>query len=217
MPDPERAARPRFLVAARSRRGLTQLLGSLALVGPLGRVGSADTAAKKKRKKKPICRPAPCASVVTSYCFHGHDAGAGARDEIGQPFFALRKGRLDRVEVTAGAGPGGEFAFEIRDLNQGVGISSAPVLAAATVTVPALAPGNEQLVTARFATNAILTVGEQYALVIRQLQIGDGTLFQKALAGGCFGAGDFLFRMSNEPDFTTSPGQKLEHTVYVAP
>ena len=217
MDDPNPEARPRFLTAAPSRRGLTQLLGSLALVGPLVRVGSIDTAAKKKRKKKPICRPAPCAAVVTSYCFHGHDAGAGARDEIGQPFFAMRKGRLDRVEATAGAGPGGDFAFEIRDLNQGMGISSAPVLAAATVTVSPLARGNEQLVTARFATNAILTVGEQYAIVIRQLQIGDGTLFYKSLAARCFGGGDFLFRMSNETTFTSSPGQKLEHTVYVVP
>ncbi len=217
MDDPNRYARPRSFPAAPSRRGLTRLLGGLALVGGLGRVGSTDTAAKKKRKKKPACRCAPSAAVVASYCFHGSDAGSGGRDEIGQPFIALREGRLDRVEVTAGEGPGGEFELEIRDLNQGAGISSAPVLAAATETLPAIARGGKHEVAARFATDAILTAGFQYALVIRQLQIGDGTRFQQALAGECFGPGEFLFKMSNETTFTTSPGVKLEHTVYVVP
>jgi hypothetical protein len=196
---------------------MTRFLGALALVGSLGRVDSTSAAARKKRKKKPTCRPAPNPAVVASYCFHGHDAGSGGRDEIAQPFLALRQGRLDRVEVTAGEGPGGEFELEIRDLNQGAGISSAPVLAAARVTLPAIAPGGERLVTARFATNAILTAGFQYAVVVRQLQIGDGTRFQKALATGCFDPGVFLFRLRNETQFTTQPGVKLEHAVYVVP
>jgi hypothetical protein len=217
MDDPKPEARPRSLTVARSRRGLTLLLGGLALVGPLGRVGLTGSVAKKKRKKKPACRPAPSAAVVASYCFHGNDAGSGGRDEIGQPFIALREGRLDRLEVTAGEGPGGEFALEIRDLNQGAGISSAPVLAAATVILPVIARGGKHEVTARFATDAVLTAGFQYAVVIRQLRIGDGTRFQKAFAAGCFGPGDFLFKMSNETTFTSSPGEKLEHTVYVVP
>ncbi len=105
--------------AGRSRRGLGRLLGGLALAAPHGLAGPTEAAAKKKRKKKTKCRPARDDAVVASFCFRGDAVGSTRAYELGQQFFAWRQGRLDRVDVMARSGPGGQHVFEIRDLNQG--------------------------------------------------------------------------------------------------
>ncbi len=203
------------VLAHRSRRGLGRLVGALALAGPALLAAGGAGARKKKKGKKP-CRPARAEAVVASDCFHSATGASSKADELGFPFVARRGGRLDRVEVTALGGPGGDFALEVRDLNQGQGISTAPVLAAARVTLPALASG-ERRVTGRFGTGARLVAGDSYGLVVRFLGGDNNTPFRLEAGGRCAGDGVLLNRSVGEAQFTPVPGFKLEHTVYVVP
>jgi hypothetical protein len=198
----------------RSRRNLGHLLGGLAVAAPLV-VAGAPTSAKKKRKK---CRPVRDTATVASDCFSSGGPASSRNNQLGFPFVARRGGKLDRVDVTAVSGPGGAFAIEVRDLNQGQGISTAPVMATARVTVPAVAQGSNRLVTGRFATGARLATGDSYGLVIRFLGAGDNQHYFRLDNGGrCLGEGVLLTRSSGQEQFVPSPGLKLEHTVYVVP
>jgi hypothetical protein len=208
------------LTNAAARRAVVRLLaGALALAA----AGVHGGAARKKRKKKPKpacppCRPTPDAAAVAAFCYRGAQVGSSRASTLGQPFTAWRGGRLDRADVTARSGPGGQYAIEIRDLNQGQGISDAPVIGSATLTIAAIPQGDERLVTARFDSAAVLAAGNQYALVVRFLGQGDdGNYFKTANAATCFGPGDLQRKASGETAFTPSPGIKLEHTVYVLP
>jgi hypothetical protein len=121
------------------------------------------------------------------------------------------------VDLTALGGPGGPLEIEIRDLNQGQGISSAPVLATATQTLPSPVSG-ETLVTTRFATAARLSAGDSYGLVVRFLGEGSPPFFHPALAATCAGPGAALRRERGETQFSLIAAHvKLEHTVYVVP
>jgi hypothetical protein len=237
----------RSLVSVVSRRRLLAGLTGGLVAGVSVAVPREQTLAKKSKKPKQIticvngqtqktkkkgfqtrfpgatqgaCTtpPPPGAAVVASSCVGAGD-GAVRFNTLGQPFGAQRGGRLDRAEVTALAGPGGQYAIEIRDLNQGQGISSAPALASAPVTIPVIAQGSRQVVTAQFTTNATLTAANQYALVVRFLGAGETQQdFQTAPVAGCPGPGLLLYIPSGQTTFTPVPGErKLEHTVYVVP
>jgi hypothetical protein len=157
-------------------------------------------------------------AVVASYCVRTGGAGSSNAITLGQPFIARQGGRLDRVDLTARGGPGGPFAVEVRDLTQGQGIATAPVLASATITVPAIEQGNGQRVTARFTTTAVLTADGQYAILVRYLGDGeDSHSFQIADTNDCPGPGALLVQASGEITFTPYTDLKLEHTVYVVP
>lgn len=201
--------------ATRSRRNFGHLLGGLAVAAPLVAARSPAAARTKKRKK---CRPARDAATVASDCFSSGGPASSRHNQLGFPFVARRGGTLDRVDVTAVSGPGGQFAIEVRDLNQGQGISTAPVMATTRVTVPSVAQGSNRLVTGRFATGARLAAGNSYGLVVRFLGGGDNQHYFRLDNGGrCLGDGVFLYRSSGQEQFTPSPGLKLEHTVYVVP
>ena len=157
-------------------------------------------------------------AVVASYCVRSGGAGSSRVSTLGQPFIARQGGRLDRVDLHARSGPGGQYAIEVRDLNQGKGISTAPAIGVAEITVPAIAQGTGQRVTARFTTDAVLVAGDSYALVVRFLGQGDdGNYFQIANADACIDPGVLLLKASGETAFTPFPDAKLEHTIYVAP
>jgi hypothetical protein len=158
------------------------------------------------------------AAVVASYCARSGGAGSSRVSTLGQPFIARQAGWLDRVDLHVRSGPGGPYVIEVRDLNQGQGISSAPVIGSVAITAPAVTQGEGQRVTARFATNAVLVAGDQYALLVRFLGEGDnGNYFQTANADACVDPGVLLVKSSGETSFTPFFDLKLEYTVYVLP
>jgi hypothetical protein len=204
------------LLAHRSRRGLGRLLGALALAGPAVVAPASPLAAKKKKGKK--CRLESDRTTVASDCFTSGGSASSSANQLGFPFVARRGGRLDRVDVTARGGPGGDFAIEVRDLMQGQGISTAPALATVRVSVPPVAQGDSRLVTGRFAAGARLAAGDSYGLVVRFLGAGDNDhAFRLDNGGRCLGEGVFLNRSSSQEQFVPIAGLKLEHTVYVVP
>jgi hypothetical protein len=206
----------RFAARSHSRRGLGRLLGGLVLASPLIAAGSPASARKNKGKKK--CRPSRDNATVATDCFSSGGPASSRANQLGFPFVARRGGKLDRVDVTAKDGPGGAFVIEVRDLDLGQGISSAPVLAAARVTVPPAAQGISRLVTGRFDTGARLVAGDSYGLVIRFLGDGDNQHYFRLDNGGrCLGEGVLLTRSSEQEQFSPIAGLKLEHTVYVVP
>jgi hypothetical protein len=158
------------------------------------------------------------AAVVASYCARSGGAGSSRVSTLGQPFIARQAGRLDRVDLHVRSGPGGPYVIEVRDLDQGQGISSAPVIGSAAITVPAIAQGEGQRVTARFASDAVLVAGDQYALLVRFLGEGNnGNYFQTANGDACIDPGVLLVKSSGETSFTPYLDLKLEYTVYVVP
>ena len=201
------------VLAHRSRRGLGRLVGALALAGPALRAAGGAGAKKQKKGKKP-CR---AEAVVASDCFRSATGASSRAHELGFPFVARRGGRLDRIEVTALDGPGGPFELEVRDLNQGQGISTAPALAAVRVAAPAQGSGSERRLSGRFESRARLVAGGSYGLIVRFLAGDEGNYFRLEFGGRCAGDGVLLRRDEGEAQFTPQLGLKLEHTVYVVP
>jgi hypothetical protein len=221
------------LATGRTRRGALRVLATAAFGVGLAALDEDGAAAKKKSKRKrpngdsrprgdrtPGGEPGggrgTDAAVVAAYCARSGGAGSSRASMLGQPFIARQGGRLDRVDLSARAGSGGEYVVEMRDLTQGKVISNAPAVGSARVTVPAIAQGDGLTVTARFATDAILAADGEYALVVRFLGEGDeGNSFQIASAGDCFGAGALHVKPSGETAFTSYADLALVHTVYV--
>ena len=88
----------RSLREARSRRGLTRLLGALTLGGPLALLGAAETEAKRKKKKKkktgttptatapppgpgPVSPPPPPRVVISQIFARGGGTGAAFKND----------------------------------------------------------------------------------------------------------------------------------------
>jgi hypothetical protein len=177
----------------RSRRGLSRLLGGLAVGGPLALLGVTESEAKKK-KKVTLCHEGQTISVskkakkkhlkhgdtlgecptsppgpVTGPGKCGNPSGAGggmSTRRFAQTFLPPRSGQLTQAEIFLILNPDNfSLTFDIR----GVTSAGTPGAILASTVVDGIlgtSGGDVQRVEATFATPATITVGQPYALVV---------------------------------------------------
>lgn len=184
---------PKACTEPRSRRGLSRLVGGLAVGGSLALLGVTESGAKKKKvtlchqgqtisvskkaKKKhlkhgdtlgacPSTTPPPGPVTGPGMCGDPSGAGGGMSSRrFAQTFFPPRSGQLTKAEIFLTLNPADfSLIFEIRSVTSGL-----PHVTLATTTVdgiPGTGAGDIQRFEVTFDTPATITLGQPYALVV---------------------------------------------------
>ena len=167
----------RTLATGHSRRGVTRLLGGLALGGQLGLLGLAAAEAKRSKKKtkkgKKAARKQPDATApspptpVTVSCPGPSESGGTGAARHAQTFTASTSGQLvsARLELV-NSDAGNDYTLDIRTLDN-AGKPSGTILASKRVeNSPAASLAAPVTLIAEFSPPALVQAGMGYALAV---------------------------------------------------
>jgi hypothetical protein len=187
------------LTAATSRRGvLTTLGGGLLAAGPLTLTGVSEAKKKrnhKGRRKNHRKRNDRTETRVDAICPAGPDDNGGlssldGNNRFAQAFTALTSGPLIRAEllIFQVSGEFGDFILQIGTVDA-FGVPTNDVLASTSVAGTGV-PAGESTIAFSFANPAIVSAGEQYALILTRPG-SDGLHWQGHFGDTCGGRSFF--------------------------